>query len=83
MPRHLLRKSISSPSAPQAEKHFHFRNQQVIGSSPIAGSIEAVSIYKIALWLGDDVRVVQRHYAKLLPKDEDIERAFSAPTRSP
>jgi hypothetical protein len=41
-----------------------------------------VSIYKIALWHGDDVRVVQRHYAKLLPKDEDIERAFSAPTRS-
>jgi site-specific recombinase XerD len=35
-----------------------------------------VSIYKIALWLGDDVRVVQKHYAKLLPKDEDIESAF-------
>jgi len=31
------------------------------------------SIYKIAQWLGDDVRVVQKHYAKLLPKDEDIE----------
>ena len=37
---------------------------------------EGVSIYKIALWLGDDVRVVQKHYAKLLPKDEDIECAF-------
>jgi integrase len=35
------------------------------------------SIYKIATWLGDDVRVVQKHYAKLLPKDEDIEAAFS------
>jgi integrase len=35
------------------------------------------SIYKIANWLGDDVRVVQKHYAKLLPKDEDIEAAFS------
>jgi integrase len=34
------------------------------------------SIYKIAQWLGDDVRVVQKHYAKLLPKDEDIECAF-------
>jgi integrase len=33
-----------------------------------------VSIYKIALWLGDDVRVVQRHYAKLLPGDRDIDR---------
>jgi integrase/recombinase XerD len=37
---------------------------------------KGVSIYKIALWLGDDVRVVQKHYAKLLPKDEDIESAF-------
>ena len=37
-----------------------------------------VSIYKIAIWLGDDVRVVQKHYAKLLPKDEDIEKAFGA-----
>jgi integrase len=36
-----------------------------------------VSIYKIAQWLGDDVRVVQQHYAKLLPKDADIEAAFS------
>lgn len=35
-----------------------------------------VSIYKIAKWLGDDVRVVQKHYAKLLPKDADIELAF-------
>src|SRR6266480_3429843 len=32
-----------------------------------------VSIYKIAQWLGDDVRVVQQHYAKLIPKDADIE----------
>jgi integrase len=43
-------------------------------------SLEAsagISIYKIAQWLGDDVRVVQNHYAKLLPKDEDIEAAFS------
>jgi integrase len=37
---------------------------------------KGVSIYKITLWLGDDVRVVQKHYAKLLPKDEDIECAF-------
>ena len=35
-----------------------------------------VSIFKIAQWLGDDVRVTQKHYAKLLPKDEDIEKAF-------
>lgn len=35
-----------------------------------------VSIYKIAQWLGDDVRVVQKHYAKLLPKNADIEAAF-------
>jgi len=41
---------------------------------------KGVSIYKIAKWLGDDVRVVQKHYAKLLPKDEDIEKAFGART---
>jgi integrase len=35
-----------------------------------------VSIYKIAEWLGDDMRVVQKHYAKLHPKDADIEAAF-------
>jgi integrase len=37
-------------------------------------AISGVSIFKIALWLGDDVRVVQNHYAKLLPQDVDIER---------
>ena len=41
-----------------------------------ARSSAGVSIYKIAQWLGDDVRVVQQHYAKLLPKDADIEAAF-------
>lgn len=35
-----------------------------------------VSIYKVALWLGDDVKTVQKHYAKLVPGDKDIERAF-------
>ena len=35
-----------------------------------------ISIYKIAKWLGDDVRIVQQNYAKLLPKDEDIDTAF-------
>jgi len=31
------------------------------------------SIYKVALWLGDTVETTQRHYAKLLPVDHDIE----------
>lgn len=35
---------------------------------------KGVSIYKIAKWLGDEVQVVQDHYAHLLPQDEDIER---------
>jgi integrase len=35
-----------------------------------------VSLYKIAVWLGDDPRVVDRRYARLKPKDPDIERAF-------
>ena len=32
-----------------------------------------VSIFKVAEWLGDDVRVVQRTYAKLAPADGDIQ----------
>jgi integrase len=39
-------------------------------------AIAGVSIFKIAKWLGDDVRVVERHYAHLLPQDPDVERAF-------
>jgi integrase len=38
-----------------------------------------VSIFKVAQWLGDEVRVVERHYAKLLPNDSEIDRAFSVP----
>lgn len=33
---------------------------------------EGISIFKISEWLGDSVRVVQRHYAKLAPGDSDI-----------
>jgi site-specific recombinase XerD len=39
---------------------------------------KGVSIYKVAVWMGDDVRVVQKHYAKLSPKDDDIEKAFAS-----
>ncbi len=42
---------------------------------------KGVSIYKVAVWMGDDVRVVQKHYAKLSPKDDDIERAFAKVAR--
>ena len=41
-----------------------------------------VSLYKIAVWLGDDPRVVDRRYARLKPNDPDIERAFSG-SRTP
>jgi integrase len=34
------------------------------------------SIFNIAVWLGDDVRVVQKHYAKLLPVKRDLGAAF-------
>jgi site-specific recombinase XerD len=33
---------------------------------------EGISIFKISEWMGDSVRVVQRHYAKLSPEDSDI-----------
>lgn len=35
-----------------------------------------VSLYKVAKWMGDDPRVVDKHYAKLTPDDGDIEKAF-------
>jgi site-specific recombinase XerD len=37
---------------------------------------KGIDIYRIATWLGDDVRVVQRHYAKLTPDDREIMKAF-------
>lgn len=39
-------------------------------ASILAGA--GCSIFKISTWLGDGVRVVQRHYAKLSPTDSDI-----------
>ncbi len=44
------------------------------------------SIFKIATWLGDDVRVVQRHYAHLLPQTRALDGAFiprQTPSRRP
>ena len=38
---------------------------------------DRVSIYKVATWLGDDVRVVQKHYAELVPDDGDSQKAFA------
>jgi len=35
------------------------------------------SIYKIAIWMGDEVATTQKHYAKLLPIDPDIDLATS------
>jgi site-specific recombinase XerD len=38
---------------------------------------KGTSIFKVSVWMGDDVRVVQQHYAKLSPQDDDFEKAFS------
>lgn len=35
------------------------------------------SIYKVAVWLGDDVKTVQDHYGHLAPDEGGIEKAFS------
>ncbi len=35
-----------------------------------------VSLYKVAIWLGDLERVVQDHYGFLIPKDSDIDRGL-------
>ena len=37
-----------------------------------------VSLFKIAKWLGDDPRVVESRYAKIIPNDPDIERAHTS-----
>jgi integrase len=37
---------------------------------------KGVSILKIAMWLGENEKTAQLHYAKLLPGDTDIEKAF-------
>lgn len=36
------------------------------------------SIYKVAVWLGDEVKTVQDHYGHLAPDEGGIEKAFSA-----
>jgi integrase len=35
------------------------------------------SIYKVAVWLGDEVSTVQKHYGHLTPDNHGIEKAFS------
>jgi len=35
------------------------------------------SIYKVAVWLGDEVGTVQKHYGHLTPDNHGIEKAFS------
>lgn len=40
------------------------------------------SIFKIATYLGDEVRVVQKHYAKLLPESGALDAAFIPRTLS-
>jgi integrase len=42
-----------------------------------------VSLYKVAVWLGDDPRTTEQTYARLSPNDPDIERAFHSPGNSP
>lgn len=40
------------------------------------------SIFQIAVWLGDDVRTVQKHYAKLRPQPGAIDAAFEISAHS-
>lgn len=37
------------------------------------------SLSKVASWLGDGIRVVEKHYAHLRPDDRSIDRVFPAP----
>lgn len=40
------------------------------------------SIYKVAVWMGDNVKTVQDHYGHLAPDEGGIEKAFSARHRN-
>ncbi len=40
------------------------------------------SIYKVAVWLGDEVATVQKHYGHLTPDHHGIEKAFSKRTKA-
>lgn len=35
--------------------------------------IDGISLFKVAKWLGDSIATTEKHYAHLLPMDEDIE----------
>lgn len=37
---------------------------------------KGVSLYKVAVWLGDGIAVVERHYAHLTPADDEINAAW-------
>ena len=41
------------------------------------------SLFKVASWLGDDIRTTQNNYAYLLPKDNEIEKAFARRRKTP
>ena len=43
---------------------------------------ENTSIFKVASWLGDSVKTTQKHYAHLLPGDDDIELHGVKPNRA-
>ncbi len=46
-------------------------------------AIAGVSIFKIAQWLGDDVKVVEGHYAHLLPQDSTSNERLATTKPSP
>jgi integrase len=39
-------------------------------------AIAGVPMFKIAQWLGDDMRVVERHYSHRLPQNSDVEQVL-------
>ena len=58
--------------------HFHDLRRTFASLHVSAG----VSIYKVAMWLGDAVAVVQAHYGHLFHDHTDIERAWERTTKT-
>lgn len=81
--RHIYRVDLRAPFtrhlvACGVDCHFHDLRRTFASLHVSAG----VSIYKVAMWLGDAVAVVQAHYGHLYHDHTDIERAWNLSSES-
>ena len=74
---HYFRAYMDAQGVPWVTTHIMRHTfASLLASATADSGGPANSIFEIAVWLGDDVRVVQKHYAKLLPIKRDVGSAF-------